>query len=240
MLKNIKSCGTQFLHQHVAAETAAAAQYVVHEQTEQCQCLAECSSAIPTAPEALEEGADRDLLRLSSCSTLQSSEDARVFNVHYHRAYAAGQPAVHSVKVGTQPGVHMCSCLQLAHRGLPCRHYFAVLLHDQSLQFDVAVIHPRWFTQGTARSLVSPTAAETCSPPMDTVRLRAVQYMTMETIKDKIEQLAGNVRGLKSKAEYVKRLLDLEHLILCVHLLLQKLSMGESTLHCLTVTSDAC
>ena len=119
---------------------------------------------------------------------------------------------MHSVKVGTQRGVHMCSCLQLAHRGLPCRHYFAVLLYDQSLQFDVSMIHPRWLTHRTARSLVNPTAEETCntSVPVDTERLRAVQYMTMETIKDKIEQLAGNVRGLKSKAEYVKRLLDLE------------------------------
>ena len=216
MLKNIKSCGTHFLHQHVAAETAAAAQYVVHEQvasadTEQCQCLAEHNSAATAAREAPDpEGPDRDLLRLGDCSTLQSCGDARVFHVHYHTAYAAGQPAVHSVKVGTQPGVHMCSCLQLAHRGLPCRHYFAVLLYDQSLQFDVAVIHPRWFTQRTARSLVNPTAEETCSPPTDTERLRAVQYMTMEVIKDKIEQLAGDVRGLKSKAEYVKRLLDLE------------------------------
>ena len=207
MLNNIKSCGTHFLHQHVAAETAAASQYVVHGQTEQCRCLAECSSAIPAAPEALE---DRDLLRLSNCSTLQEPGDARVFQVHYHTAYASGQPAVHVVKVGTQPGVHMCSCLQLAHRGLPCRHYFAVLLYDQSVQFDVSVIHPRWFTQGTARSLARQTSAETCSTPIDTERLRAVQYMTMETIKDKIEQLSGAVRGLKSKAEYVKRLLDLE------------------------------
>ena len=209
MLKNIKSCGTHFLHQHVAAETAAAAQYVVHEQTEQCQCLAECSSAIPAAREALE---DRDLLRLGNCSTQQEPGDARVFQVHYHTAYAAGQPAVHTVKIGTQQGVHMCSCLQLAHRGLPCRHYFAVLLHVQSLQFDVAVVHPRWFTHRTARSLALATPTESCSPPdpVDTERLKAVQYMTMETIKDKIEQLAGDVRGLKSKAEYVKRLLDLE------------------------------
>ena len=40
-------------------------------------------------------------------------------------------------KIGKQPGVHMCSCLQLAHRGLLCRHYFAVLLHDLSVQLDV-------------------------------------------------------------------------------------------------------
>jgi hypothetical protein len=208
MLKNIKSCGTHFMHQHVAAETAAAAQYVVHEQTEQCQCLAEYNSAATTDSEAL----DRDLLRLGSCSTLQSCEDARVFQVHYHTAYASGQPAVHSVKVGTQPGVHMCSCLQLAHRGLPCRHYFAVLLHDQSLQFDVSIIHPRWLIHSTARSLARQTSAETCntSVPVDAERLRAVQYMTMEVLKDKIEQLSGDVRGLKSKGDYVKRLLDLE------------------------------
>ena len=41
MVNNVKSCGMHFLHQHVATETAAAAQYVVHEQvasadTEQC------------------------------------------------------------------------------------------------------------------------------------------------------------------------------------------------------------
>ena len=202
----------------MAAESAAAAQYVVHEQvasadTEQCQCLAEHNSAATAAREAPDpEGPDRDLLRLGNCSTQQSCGYAREFHVHYHTAYAAGQPAVHSVKVGTQPGVHMCSCLQLAHRGLPCRHYFAVLLYDQSLQFDVAVIHPRWFTQSTARGLARQTSADTCSLPvaLDTERLRAVQYMTMEVIKDKIEQLAGDVRGLKSKAEYVQRLLDLE------------------------------
>ena len=218
MLNNIKSCGTHFLHQHVAAETAAAAQYVVHlasqehSVTSQCQCLAEYNSAISAAPEALEEGPDRDLLRLGNCSTQQSCGDARVFHVHYHTAYASGQPAVHSVKVGKQRGVHMCSCLQLAHRGLPCRHYFAVLLHDQSLQFDVSVIHPRWFTQSTARSLARQTSAETHNPPVpvDAERLRAVQYMTMETIKGKIKQLAGDVRGLKSKTEYVQRLLALE------------------------------
>jgi hypothetical protein len=208
MLKNIKSCGTHFLHQHVAAETAAASQYVVHEQAEQCQCLAEYNSTAIAARAAL----DRDLLRLGNCSTLQSCGDARVFQVHCHTAYAASQPAVHSVQVGTQRGVHVCSCLQLAHRGLPCRHYFAVLLYNQSLQFDVSVIHVRWFTQSTARSLARQISAETCTPPVpvDIERMRAVQYMTMEVIKDKIEQLSGNVRGLKSKAEYVNRLLNLE------------------------------
>ena len=210
MLNNVKSCGTQFLHHHVAAETAAASQYVVHEQTEQCRCFVECSSATTTALEAPDpEGADRDLLRLRNSSVLQSPGDARAFRVHYHTAYAAGQPAVHSVKVGKQPGVHMCSCLQLAHRGLPCRHYFAVLLDDQSLQIDVGVIHPRWVTHRLAVR-TGQTPAETRSQPVDAERLRAVQYLTMQVIKDKIEQLSGSVRGLKSKDEYVDRLLDLE------------------------------
>ena len=31
-MNSVKSSGTHFLYQHVAAETAAAAQYVVHEQ----------------------------------------------------------------------------------------------------------------------------------------------------------------------------------------------------------------
>ena len=183
---------------------------MVHEQTEQCQCFAACGGAVTTAHDPTDpEGADRDLLRLSNCSTLQTAGDTRVLHVHYHTAYAAGQPAVHSVKVGTQPGVHMCSCLQLAHRGLPCRHYFAVLLHNQGLQFDVGVIHPRWFTHRLA-VCTGHTAAETSSPPVDAERLRAVQYMTMETIKDQIGQLSGTVRGLKSKSDYVERLLALE------------------------------
>jgi hypothetical protein len=84
-----------------------------------------------------------------------------------------------------------------------------VLLYDQSLQFDVAVIHPRWFTHRLAVR-TGHTAAETCSLPVDAERQRAVQYLTMETIKDKIEQLSWNTRGLKSKAEYVSRLLALE------------------------------
>ena len=82
-MNNVKSCGTQFLHQHVAGEMAAAAQYVVHEQTEQCQCLTECSSATTAARAAPDpEGPDRDLLRLGSCFTLQTAGDARVFHVH--------------------------------------------------------------------------------------------------------------------------------------------------------------
>jgi hypothetical protein len=105
----------------------------------------------------------------------------------------------------------MCSCLELAHRGLPCRHYFAVLLHDQSIQFDVDVIHPRWFTHPTRR-LTPPCCDSTprLHSPAHTERLKAIQYLSMDAIKHKIEQLGGDVRGLKSKAEYADRLVSLE------------------------------
>jgi hypothetical protein len=132
--------------------------------------------------------------------------------VHYHTAYASSAPTQHLVRVGLQAGVHMCSCLELAHRGLPCRHYFAVLLHDQSIQFDVDVIHPRWFTRPTRRLTPPPCCDDTPKlySPAHTERLKVVQYLSMDAIRHKIEQLAGDVRGLKSKAEYAERLISLE------------------------------
>ena len=115
---------------------------------------------------------------------------------------------MHSVKVGKQRGVHMCSCLQLAHRGLPCRHYFAALLHDQSVQFDVAVLHPRWFTHRLAvRS--GHTAAETSSQPVDAERLRTVQHDHGDHRRQNRAALWERPRS-ESKAEYVSRLLALE------------------------------
>ena len=182
----------------------------------QCQCLTACGSAASAPVEAPDpDGPDRDLIRLSNCSSLLSRGDAstRGFCVHYHTAYASGQAAVHLIKIGKQPGVHMCSCMELAQRGLPCRHYFAVLLHDQSVQFDLNVIHPRWFTRSTIRSLTARIGAtpQDVRSPADAERLKAVQYLTMDAIKGKIEQLSGNVRGLKSKAEYAERLVSVEH-----------------------------
>ena len=119
----------------------------------------------------------------SCCISAHKDCDAssRAFRVHYHIAYSRGLPAMHLVKIGKQPGVHMCSCLQLANRGLPYRHYFAVLLHDLSVQFDVRVMHPRWFIRSTVQSL--PARIGTTSPhihsPVDAERVRAVQYLTM-------------------------------------------------------------
>ena len=114
---------------------------------QQCHCLAACDSTVSTTLEAPDpEAPARDLARLGSRSNLLRHGDAsaRVFRVHLHSAYASGTPSVHLVKIGKRAGVHMCDCLELAHRGLPCRHYFAVLLHNQSIQFDVDAIHPRW------------------------------------------------------------------------------------------------
>ena len=149
-------------------------------------------------------------MRTNSLSDAED-ETSRVFSVHYHTAYASSTPTQHVVRVGLQAGVHMCSCLELAHRGLPCRHYFAVLLHDQSIQFDVDVIHPRWFTHPT-RSSLPPCCDDT--PRLHSAahaeRLKVIQYLSMDATRHKIEQLAGDVRGLKSKAEYAERLISLE------------------------------
>ena len=175
-----------------------------------CACIAQSNVTAGTAPEPSDpEGVDRDLVRTDSLSDAQD-ETTRVFSVHCHTAYASGTPTQHLVRVGLQAGVHMCSCLELAHRGLPCRHYFAVLLHDQSLQFDVDIIHPRWLTHPT-RSLPPPCDdTPNLHSPAYAERMKVVQYLSMDAIRHKIEQLAGDVRGLKSKAEYADRLISLE------------------------------
>jgi SWIM zinc finger len=175
-----------------------------------CACSAQSNvtagaALAPSDP----EGVDRHLVRTDSLSNAHD-ETTRIFSVHYHTAYASGTPTQHVVRVGTQAGVHMCSCLELAHRGLPCRHCFAVLLHDQSLQFDVDVIHPRWLTPPTKSLLPPCDDTPKLYSPAYTERMKVVQYLSMDAIRHKIEQLAGDVRGLKSKAEYAERLVSLE------------------------------
>ena len=207
------SCSPADTH---AALTRRAHEPVLQENSmQQCHCLSACDSTVSATLEAPDpEGPARDLARLGSRSNLLRHGDAsaRVFRVHLHSAYASGTPTVHLVKIGKRAGVHMCDCLELAHRGLPCRHYFAVLLHDQSIQFDVDAIHPRWLVQSTARS-----SPEHTTPPLSGLRstvegerLRVLQRLSMDAIEKKIEQLSGNVRGLKSKAEYAERLVSLE------------------------------
>ena len=182
----------------------------------QCQCLAMRGSAVSVAVDAPDpEGPDRDLTRLGNRSDLLHPGDtsARVYHVHLHAAYAPGAPTLHLVKIGKQAGVHMCDCLELAHRGLPCRHYFAVLLHDQSIRFDLDVIHPRWFIRSSALSSLpvrsDPSPPELPSPEF-TARVKEVQYFSKDALRESIEVLDGNVRGLKSKADYAKRLVSLE------------------------------
>jgi len=54
------------------------------------------------------------------------------------------------------------------------------------------------------------TTSKHIHSPVDAERVGAVQYMTMDAIKVRIEQLSGNVRGLTSKAEYAESLVLLE------------------------------
>ncbi|CAM9464779.1 unnamed protein product [Ectocarpus sp. 8 AP-2014] len=67
--------------------------------------------------------------------------------------YSANNPS-HLVAFGPH-NFHLCSCLQLLRRGLPCRHYFAVLVNligrtggEDELSFthafDGACVHNRW------------------------------------------------------------------------------------------------
>eukprot|EP00953_Heterococcus_sp_UTEX-ZZ885_P035697 18415-Heterococcus_DN1.PRE.1 len=107
----------------MAAETAVAAQYVVHEHARstqvdaaRCACVAQSNVTAGVALAPWEpEGVDRDLVRTDSLSDAQD-ETTRVFSVHYHAACASGTPTQHLLRVGLQAGVHMCSCLELAHR----------------------------------------------------------------------------------------------------------------------------
>lgn len=67
--------------------------------------------------------------------------------------YTTNKPS-HLVVFGPD-NFHLCSCLQLLRRGLPCRHYFAVLVNligrtdehtqlDFAHRFDGACVHNRW------------------------------------------------------------------------------------------------
>ena len=40
-------------------------------------------------------------------------------------------------------GTHICSCMRLVRYGLPCRHYFAVMLRHRSIGFHLTICNPR-------------------------------------------------------------------------------------------------
>lgn len=41
-------------------------------------------------------------------------------------------------------GSHICSCLQIRHLGLPCRHFFAAILIYREYGFHINLIHKKW------------------------------------------------------------------------------------------------
>lgn len=76
--------------------------------------------------------------------------------------YTANRPS-HLVVFGPD-NFHMCSCLQLVRRGLPCRHYFTVLVNligktggPDEIRFDHtfrgACVHNRWRRSGDGGDL---------------------------------------------------------------------------------------
>jgi hypothetical protein len=40
---------------------------------------------------------------------------------------------------------HYCSCLSLINRGIVCRHYFQIMLHDPIAKFHIRLIPSRWY-----------------------------------------------------------------------------------------------
>ena len=104
---------------------------------EGCKCF---SASAATADGVDLDGAERDVARtlvaLLDCSSLPSA-CIGVYHVHCAPRVTPHTPQVHTVVMGREPGVHMCTCLQLAHKGLPCRHFFAVLMQYPDLHFDV-------------------------------------------------------------------------------------------------------
>jgi hypothetical protein len=153
-------------------------------------------------------------------------------------AAGAGVPQLHTVLVGEEQGAHMCTCLQLAHKGLPCRHYFAVLLHYPELHFAVQAAHPRWLSGDVVRPQQPPRTmqrqalgAATCTTAAEAAAAAAAvsaaaaanhitgssQYaqlhrLTIDVLSTRILSKHGDPKGLgRRKHEYVIACLHLEH-----------------------------
>jgi hypothetical protein len=105
----------------------------------------------------------------------------------------------------------MCSCLQLPQRGLPCRHYFAVLLNHPDILFGIDVVHPRWLTAevkqrapGTTPLAAAAAAAATLAPD---VSVHPLFRLTVAALKAQLVEKGGEVRGLKHKTDFVHAIL---------------------------------
>jgi hypothetical protein len=107
----------------------------------------------------------------------------------------------------------MCSCLQLPQRGLPCRHYFAVLLNHPGILFNIDVVHPRWLTvevKQQAPSTSAPLAAAAAAAAA-TLAPEGTSHplfkLTMPALKAQLEAKGAGVRGLKHKVDLVNAII---------------------------------
>jgi MULE transposase domain/FAR1 DNA-binding domain len=54
-----------------------------------------------------------------------------------------------------QDGLHFCTCYQMMQSGIPCKHFFGILLNSEEIYFHVNLINPRWLKKDTDYELVN-------------------------------------------------------------------------------------
>jgi hypothetical protein len=198
-----------------------------------CQAGDGCDCAFPASPASTKvvdlDEAERDAVRTSAgsidCNNLPPG-CCGVYHVHGHPRGNAHAPRLHTVLVGRDAGVHMCTCLQLAHKGLPCRHYFAVLLRYPALHFSAAAAHPRWLrgpaltrvrfpARTTQRPVAQPAAAAAAAVAynaqevavMQSAEFAQLNRQTADMLRGMATAAGANVTGVKRKADVVLALL---------------------------------
>ena len=177
------------------------------------------------------DGAERDVARtlvaLLDCSSLPSA-CIGVYHVHCAPRVTPHTPQVHTVVMGREPGVHMCTCLQLAHKGLPCRHFFAVLMQYPDLHFDVRAAHPRWLAGDAAARPVrqparrphqpAPPPAQSEPPPeaaaaaaiRSSTHYTKLNRFTVAVLQGRLVANGGSALATRSKDRLIMACLQLE------------------------------
>lgn len=143
----------------------------------------------------------------------------RKFRVHYHPAMSRGIPQEHTVWVGKEPGVHICSCLALPHTGRPCPHFYAALMNFRDIGFHISVVHPRWLIKDPeyeqpkcSTSLSKHDELPVVSAnPQHAAQVSSLTKLNIAQLKEKILLKGENVRGLKFKAQFIEKIISLEH-----------------------------
>eukprot|EP00611_Tribonema_gayanum_P029104 TRINITY_DN768_c0_g2_i13.p1 TRINITY_DN768_c0_g2~~TRINITY_DN768_c0_g2_i13.p1 ORF type:complete len:121 (+),score=11.34 TRINITY_DN768_c0_g2_i13:1331-1693(+) len=106
--------------------------------------------------------------------------------------HATPDDAQHIVRIGKRPGAHLCTCLQLAHTGLPCRHYLAVVFNVKDIEFDLNV-HLRWLTREVQRGetavVQQPLAAPGAGPCA--AEAATLAKATRQVLKSQAEAMWG-------------------------------------------------